>query len=220
METIKVKNEVGYVSLVGIIGDDYPLDRGNYFSLGGYHVLNMWYENFEHLGIRRDYIDAVKIGNKHIIIIDEDIPDDYLNNKPCFTGGGGMTKELYKEVFDFMFPKFHDLKCLCCESANNVSVSFHTGIIGGGGGISLAQGNCMICGREVLTNNNSEINQDVWDKLRDIQKGIKNGGVYLAPWRVLREGEEIAEDPTPENQTRYERKHNRGMIKKSDLKEN
>jgi hypothetical protein len=210
MEEIKVDNRVGYVSLVGILGDDFPLSHGNYFSLGGYHVLNMWHENFEHLNITKDKIDAVKFGDNHIVIIDDDIPEDYLNDKPCFTGGRGVNKELYKEVYDYMFPKFDKLKCLCCESANNVSVFFNVRTVGKGtGGIALSKGNCRICGREVFANNNEEVSEEVYNKLREIKDSIPYDGVYLSPYTittVMDKGHVYAPDIPDGIKSRYSKK--------------
>jgi hypothetical protein len=228
MEQIRVKNEVGYISLVGIVADKYPVEYGNYFSLGGYHVLNMWHENFEHLNINKPYLDAVKFGDHHIAIVDEDIPDDYLNDSPCFTGGKGMTQEDYKEVYELMYPRYKELKCMCCESAKYVSVNKHswtTETVG----IRLAQGTCRICRREVLMNNNSEINKEVYDKLRQIQKEAPSeSGLYVAPHRMKTKDAMIIEAgavyaPNPALLSRYANKEvNKdfyGMVKISDLKE-
>jgi len=184
VEQIKVENKIGYVSLVGILNEKYPIDRGNYFSLGGYHVLNMWHENFEHLNLKKDYIDAVKFG-RGIIIIDNDIPDDYLNNKPCFTGGGGMYKEDRIEVLRYMFPGFDKLKCMCCDSAKHVSVHFDSRTMGASGGINLSSGTCMICDRKVFTHNDMEVSEEVYFKLRDIRESIPYDGTYLAPYKIV-----------------------------------
>lgn len=193
------------MSLVGIITDSYPVDYGNYFSLGGYHVLNMWHENLEHLNIKKPYLDAVKFGDRHIVIVDEDIPDEYLNDDPCFTGGGRMSPDEYREVYEFMYTRFKNLKCMCCSSAQYKSVRTTSGI-SSKVGISLSKGRCLICEREVLLNNNAEISQDIWDKLYAIHKEAPSeSGVYFAPWRIKTTTEVLSEDISPEmlNKSRY-----------------
>jgi hypothetical protein len=248
MQKVRVKNDIGYVSLVGINKEKYPVDYGNYFSLGGFHVLNMWYENFKHLELDKEFIDAVQFGDRHIVIIDEDVPDDYLNNEPCFTGGGGMTKGDRIDVLNYMFPGFSRLKCMCCDSAKHVSVSFNMGG-GNSGGINLSKGTCMICDRQVFTNHKIEVSEEIWKQLYKISKSIPYDGAYLAPYRIVTSidpgfiydetksryykkevdpnsyGEvssknEIKPDIELESkiETRYTKKHRVGMIKVSDLK--
>lgn len=160
MKQIKVKNEIGYVSLVGFIENEFPMKNGNYFSLGGFHVLNMWEENFTHLKINKSEIDAIQFGEKNIVIIDESIPDDYLNDDPCFTGGRGTTPEVNKEIYEFMYTRFKKLKCMCCSSAQYKSVR-KSSAISSKAGISLSKGRCAICLREVLLNNKAEVSQDM-----------------------------------------------------------
>lgn len=205
MKQIKVKNEIGYVSLVGFFENEFPMKNGNYFSLGGFHVLNMWEENFTHLKIDKPEIDAIQFGESHIIIIDDSIPDNYLNDDPCFTGGRGTTPEVNKEIFEFMYTRFNKLKCMCCSSAQYKSVRTTSGI-SSKVGISLSKGNCLICEREVLLNNNTEISQEIWDKLLAIHKEAPSeSGMYLAPWRIETTTEVLSEDISPEmlNKSRY-----------------
>lgn len=227
MEQVRVKNQIGYVSLVGICGEKYPLDFGNYFSLGGYHVLNMWYENFKHLRLDKEYIDAVKFGDGHIVIVDADIPEDYLNDKPCFTGGSGTTPEVNKEIYEFMFPRHQKLKCMCCESANYTSVFKHM-VHTNKAGISLSKGRCRICSREVLMNNNSEVDEETYNDLKKIyDKAPSNSGYYLMPYSMVESGPVIFEseewEPNKNLLSRYAvKKINKnfyGMTKMSDLKE-
>jgi len=202
MKKIKVKNEIGYVSLVGFLKKDFPMEHGNYFSLGGFHVLNMWYENFKHLALEKEFIDAIQFGESHIIIVDESIPDDYLNDDPCFTGGRGTTPEVNKEIYEFMYPRFSKLKCMCCSSAQYKSVR-KSSSISSKAGISLSKGRCLICTREVLLNNNAEVSQEIWDKLLAVHSDAPSEqGVYLAPWRFETATASVSEDISPEMLTK------------------
>lgn len=223
MEQIRVKNQVGYVSLVGFMEDKFPMKHGNYFSLGGYHVLNMWYENFKHLNLNKEYIDAVKFGDKNIVIVDADIPDDYLNNEPCFTGGGRTNPEINKEIYEFMFPKFKELKCMCCESAKYVSVYIHS-YLSNRSGISLSRGACEICSRKILLNNKFEVSQEIYDKLQKIwHESPSEANLFLAPYQLATHIEVDDWKPDAKLLSRYAKKRVNqnyyGIIKISDLKE-
>jgi hypothetical protein len=215
MKQIKVKNKIGYVSLVGFFENGFPMKNGNYFSLGGFHVLNMWEENFTHLKIDKPEIDAIQFGEKHIVIIDESIPDDYLNDDPCFTGGRGTTPEVNKEIYEFMYTRFKNLKCMCCSSAQYKSVR-KSSAISSRAGISLSKGRCAICLREVLLNNKAEVSQEIWDKLLAIHsEAPSEQGMYLAPWRTVTTTEVISEtDISPDMLTK-----SRYSIKEVDLDE-
>lgn len=184
MKQIKVKNEIGYVSLVGILEKEHPLSFGNYFSLGGFHVLNMWYENFKHLNINKSLIDAVQFGDSHIVIVDKSIPDGYLNDEPCFTGGPGLSVDNYKELYDFMFPRYKDLKCLCCDSAKYVSVRKEIGR-SAKAGLSLWEGKCRICNRHVYLNQNKEVDDKLWEELNKIyNKAPSEAGLVYVNWSI------------------------------------
>ena len=193
------------MSLVGIITDSYPVDYGNYFSLGGYHVLNMWYENLEHLNIKKPYLDAVKFGDRHIVIVDEDIPDEYLNNDPCFTGGGGMTQEDYREVYEFMHPEYKDLDCMCNNQAGYLSVS-HRSWGGDAAGIKLYRGICLICDRTVFKNNDVEVSEDIYNKLSEIKKEVPHEPIIFAPYVAVNIVDESSLNINPDSLSRYSKK--------------
>jgi hypothetical protein len=83
--------KINSTTLVGI-GGCYPLKAGNCFSVIAenkvYKILNFIYENLIHL-INNNIIDfPIKIhllDEKHAIIIDEKIPDDYFADNFCTT---------------------------------------------------------------------------------------------------------------------------------------
>lgn len=168
MDTVKIRvSDIGYVSLVGIIGNDYPKSYGNYFSCGGYHMLNMWYENLKHLikiGTLNpdDEIDGVVFGGG-IVITDKKIPEGYLNKKMCFTGSHKSIGPM-KELYQFFYRDILVDGCLCTEKTGMVS---HTPLMFTMGDyhIKLTRGVCDICKREIFTNNGKEVSQSEFDTL-------------------------------------------------------
>lgn len=154
--------KIGYVSLVGIITHRFPLSFGNYFSCDGYHMLNMWYENWNHLletGVIKetDKIKGTAFGNG-VIITDPKIPKDYLNKKLCFTGshgGIGPMDDLYK----FFYQEFSKLKCMCCEEAEYSSYVCNQRTVGNYP-MQLDSGYCRICNRKLYFNYGKEISED------------------------------------------------------------
>ena len=172
IEKIKVKLEYGMVSLVGVHGTP-PLSHGNYFSLGGYYIVNMWYENLNHLNIQKEYLDGIKFGDGHVILIDEDIPDDFLNDKPCFTGSGGISKEAQKAIYKYMYPQFESLDCMCNYEADYKSFSpnsYRTSKAG----LSLKSGTCSCCDREIKMNGDDEVTPEVFNQLVEIYNNFES----------------------------------------------
>lgn len=168
MTTVKIKvSDVGYVSLVCFIKKNFPMSRGNYFSCGGYHMLNMWCENLENLvetGVLKndDEIEGVVFGGG-IVITDERIPKGYLNDSMCFTGSHkeiGPIEDLYK----FFYRDALVDGCLCTEKANMVSYR-PTMYTMGDYPIKLTRGNCHICKREIFTNNGKEVSTAEFETL-------------------------------------------------------
>ena len=76
--------EVGSVSLVYYIINEFPTDCGNYFNIiidgKSYHVNNMWHENFEE-AIKRFNINTLKftIVNDSCMINDSQIPKEWYH---------------------------------------------------------------------------------------------------------------------------------------------
>lgn len=115
-ETLRLKAKVGFSSLVGYNPDNpFPRTSGNYFGLAdhGLRVLNFWAENLEEARTR--FLDDgevdVKVWTwtterggvaKIAIIYDDRIPDDWYNNKLCFTGSVLPPMEVAKEIYDLL----------------------------------------------------------------------------------------------------------------------
>lgn len=81
-------------SLIGV-GHQRPCSWGNYFWIDEVRILNMWAENLETARERFLTDNKVKVlrsGNR-AIVIDDRIPDEWLYNKLCFTGGGSISLE-------------------------------------------------------------------------------------------------------------------------------
>lgn len=165
MKEITVKTNVGYVSLVEILGKDFPLSYGNYFSLGNHHVINMWHENFKHLiktgVIKTDTLKGMEFGFG-IVLTDKQIPKDYLNERPCFTGSHGTIKDI-KGIFKLMFPQYKDNECMCNEESEYVSVNINSWRAEEKG-IQLSEGICYLCNRVVKMNNRREVSEEEYKK--------------------------------------------------------
>ena len=161
MEKVKIKvSAVTYISLVGFIANEFPMRRGNYFGCDKYHVLNMWHENLKHLietGVlqKDEEIEGMSFGNG-IVITDSKIPKDFLNDKMCFTGDGGVDD--IDELYKFFYKDFKGLDCMCCKEANMISY-FPTMRTMGDYPINLTKGQCRICERNIYTNNDEEITE-------------------------------------------------------------
>jgi hypothetical protein len=176
MEKVKIRvSKVSYVSLVGFIANEFPMKHGNYFGCDGYHMLNMWHENLEHLidsGVLKesDALEGMAFGGG-VVITDSRVPEGYLNKSLCFTGGGGVDN--IDELYKFFYKEFSGLDCLCNEKANMVSYSptMHTM---GDYEIKLTRGSCRICKREIYTNNGKEINKEEFDVLHAKLKELFN----------------------------------------------
>lgn len=110
VERKMIQATVGGHSLVGIDTETLPVSFGNYFSFTGggswqtsLRCINMWKENLEEaakifLPDGLIEVDAISDGEMvwHIVV-DERIPSEWLTKKPCFTGYGGMSPELFEE---------------------------------------------------------------------------------------------------------------------------
>jgi hypothetical protein len=86
MKIVKINPyEIGFISLVGFLKEEFPMKHGNYFSCDGYYIMNMWYENLEYLKQN----NIIKIGDKlegvafdkGLILTDKKIPPDFLTKK-------------------------------------------------------------------------------------------------------------------------------------------
>lgn len=89
-------------SLVGTIGEP-PYSHGNYFTFSEPQVrcLNMWHENMVHLA-KKDVIDDIEVeiyedGDKAwAVVVDDRVPDEYIENEPCYTGYDAPPKRIRK----------------------------------------------------------------------------------------------------------------------------
>ena len=91
-ETIEAK-QITSCTLVGYIGKDFPMKRGNCFSVEAedgkdYRIVNFNHENIEELLERRTIEFPVKIspiGEGVALIADERIPTDWYDSRYCET---------------------------------------------------------------------------------------------------------------------------------------
>jgi hypothetical protein len=84
-ETVFAKS-FGFVSLVRVRGDKFPLNRGNYFSLvvngKNYEICNFWYEDLEHLvktGVVPFPIKIKILDERWAMVYDERVPADFYS---------------------------------------------------------------------------------------------------------------------------------------------
>lgn len=125
----------GSVSLIGIYGKP-PFEWGNYFWLvddqenntdfrDGIRIYNMWWENLDALTkisltpplsdrkVKvRVYTMKEKDGHIHKggIIVDERVPEEYLYNKLCFTGGAMPPLEVAEDAYDILGDPTNELE--------------------------------------------------------------------------------------------------------------
>lgn len=98
-EIKKIKPAIGMVSLVAVSGKDFPLSYGNYFSFSsGHYCLNMWAENLiEWLKLNpAEEIEVLEIidDKTFCVVIDENIPKEWVNSQMCYTGCFGISEGL------------------------------------------------------------------------------------------------------------------------------
>lgn len=155
-ELRNISTQIGSSSLVGIVQDGFPLPYGNYFTMGGYSILNMWLENLEHLREEGGVLSNIptlkaycsKLGST-AIIVDERIPKNYLNETLCFTGASFPKAGLaYREAYRLVTPDWEtDPKtCFCDEKYNRKSVAWY--MVNTMKGVK--EGTCRICARTFL----------------------------------------------------------------------
>ena len=107
-EIRNVTAKVGMMSLVGIMGKEYPLSFGNYFAFSnGLYCVNMWAENLEEI-VKRNKIDTVECtvfsDGKHQLafVTDKRIPPNWLiQNRLCVTGHGWGSRKLCEACLAF-----------------------------------------------------------------------------------------------------------------------
>lgn len=116
---IKIPAVVGSHSLIGV-GGLPPHPWGNYFWFHDKdkpreenpRCLNMWAENLE-VAVKKFlddglvevilYNDSENDNDRFYAIVDDNrIPDGYYYNKLCFTGGYPPSKEIAKEIYDYL----------------------------------------------------------------------------------------------------------------------
>jgi len=102
-----VPARVGQMSLIGVSGEA-PYSWGNYFwLLSGERVVNMWAENLEAAVVRfltdgMVHIRRYETGRgAFAVIVDERIPENWLYNKFCFTGGGLPDAEVARDMYSY-----------------------------------------------------------------------------------------------------------------------
>lgn len=91
------------MSLIGV-GPERPTSWGNYFWITDrIRILNMWWENLASLKYELENTVKVRIYDDEFgIIIDERVPEEYLYNKLCYTGGRFPPKEIVKDIFNLL----------------------------------------------------------------------------------------------------------------------
>lgn len=90
MKKILYGTEITWTTLIGVIGNEFPISRGNCFSLkcnGGkeYRIVNFYLENLEEL-IRRGLtfpIRLKKLVGKKALLDDERISNKWYNDTYC-----------------------------------------------------------------------------------------------------------------------------------------
>lgn len=127
--------QVGMQSLIGV-GGKPPYSWANYFSLAsGERVVNMWAENLE-AAIPRYLPDGmVKVRRydtdrgKFAVVVDERLPETWLYNKFCFTGGGFPTADVALDMYsyfgdpDFEYEQFTDRRSYYAKRGGNYNES-------------------------------------------------------------------------------------------------
>lgn len=124
----KLPSTVGWMSCVGFMNNNYPVQYGNYFTIedgAGRHtrIINMWAENFREIckilsleEVEVTVYSAISDEDKEYrlgLITDSRIPKDWITEL-CFTGYGA-TKELYEEICKVTATKIPEL-CTCLKS--------------------------------------------------------------------------------------------------------
>lgn len=110
-ERVRFPARVGGQSLIGV-DRKRPTSWGNYFWLSnkGPRVVNMWAENMKYLvetGVLFDeMIEGVLFSNgpdweyqKWFVVDDARVPEEYLYNKFCFTGGMTPPLDIATEMY-------------------------------------------------------------------------------------------------------------------------
>ena len=113
-DRVKIEAKVGMESLIGV-GKERPSSWGNYFWFrSGERCLNMWAENLE-TAVERFLDDGMvecavwdvpssdsRGFSSFAIVIDRRIPQNWLYQKLCFTGGYGVDLATATEMYELV----------------------------------------------------------------------------------------------------------------------
>lgn len=113
VETKRLPIQCAGMSLIGV-GSKRPCSWGNYFYLvdgddrtRSLRIVNMWWENLEHL--KDDLGGEVELriytdheGERWALVVDDRVPPDFLYNKLCWTGGYRASKEIARDMYDVL----------------------------------------------------------------------------------------------------------------------
>jgi hypothetical protein len=192
---VEISTSVCMTSLVGIYGEP-PVSHGNYCSVNEGYLLNMWAENLEDLtskGILDGKMKAIKFGRGNYVVVDERIPEEYLNKKPCFTSCNGGFEDGDKRMIHHLCDNSVDLnKCLCDQGI----FSWNKAYVGKG----LKGGMCYECRVDITEikyhNRNKKV---IVDKLNELQLDYKQlpGKILFIKSDVYSVMNELLPDPKP-----------------------
>jgi len=92
VERLMIEASAARYSLIGVHGDP-PYDHANYFRFSnGPRCVNMWMENMTHLREKGVIGPQIEVevweneGQSWAVVVDDRVPDDYIQDSPCFTG--------------------------------------------------------------------------------------------------------------------------------------
>ena len=123
IDGFKIPARVGIQSLVGVMGQEYPFSRGNYFDFRHEkepYCVNMWSENMTE-AVKRflpDKMVEVDIITVHYdgcdypiyyaVVVDDRIPKEWLHDSPYFCGVASLPPDALKDLvyrYDWNYEK-------------------------------------------------------------------------------------------------------------------
>ena len=137
---IEIPPIIAFESLVGISDNKYPLSFGNYFgfsnpddpTFSGIYCVNMWAENLREIKKRLNLetIEILRLTSEKdrpfCFVKDERIPEDWLNDKICYTGCMHMTMLMKATIFQLAGLPTDNEICGCEKPDGPVSISMKT----------------------------------------------------------------------------------------------
>lgn len=110
VKQLKIPARMASASLVNILSRERPTSFGNYFNFrsssivsGELNCLNMWAENLSD-AVKRDfipdgYVEVRVYGeNEWVIVVDNRIPNSYLNKTLCLTGVAQPSQDILDDM--------------------------------------------------------------------------------------------------------------------------